>query len=189
MTDLQDDLDQYRRDVESFRADIPDEFNFGRDVLDRYAEDPKRPALLWRSEDGAERRLSFADVRDASNRVASLFRSLGIGRGDPVIVMLPRVPEWQITISGALKSAALVIPSSTILRPKDVVFRAAHSGAVAIIAAAAQAREIDAIRSEIPGVAHFLVLCEEGVSPPDGWIDLRSALEIGELGAVELLVY
>ena len=83
---------------------------------------------------GRERRLTFDDVRRASNRVAHLLRDLGVGPGAPVIVMLPRVPEWQIVCVGLLKAGALTIPSSTLLRPKDVAYRAQHSGAVAIIA-------------------------------------------------------
>ena len=163
-------------EVESFHFDVPDAFNFGRDVVDVFARDPARPALLWRNEAGDERRLDFDDVRLASNRVAGLFRALEIRAGDPVIVMLPRVPEWQIVTVGALKAGALVIPGSTILRPKDIVYRAQHSGAVAIVTTAEQARAIESVRSDIPGVRHMLALCGEDERPPGGWLDLRDSL-------------
>ena len=114
-------LDEYRRAVDAFQWQTPARFNFGRDVVDRWAADPQRPALLWRDAAGAERRLSYADVSRLANRAAHLFRSLGVGAGDPVIVMLPRVPEWQAVIVGLLEIGALVIPSSTLLRPKDVL--------------------------------------------------------------------
>ena len=146
MTELQDALDVYRRHRDRFRWEPPDPFNFARDVVDAFAERPSRPALLWRNARGDERRLGFGDVRDGSNRVARLLESLGVGPGQPVIVMLPRVPEWQLVMLGALKSGALVIPSSTTLRPKDIAYRARHSDAVAIVSSLDQTAAVDAVR-------------------------------------------
>ena len=61
MAELDRSLDAYRRRVDAFRWETPETFNFGRDVVDRFAADPRRPALLWRDAGGAERHLSFAD--------------------------------------------------------------------------------------------------------------------------------
>ena len=98
----------------------------------------------------AERRLSYADVSGLARRAAHLFRSLGVAAGDPVIVMLPRVPEWQAVIVGLLEIGALVVPSSTQLRPKDVLYRASHSGAVAVVASHECVEAVDAVRGELP---------------------------------------
>ena len=169
-------LDAHRRSVEAFRWDVPDAFNFGRDVVDRLAAGPERPALLWRSAAGAERRISFAEAAAGSNRAAGVLRELGVGVGDPVLVMLPRVPEWHLTLVGALKIGALAIPCSTLLRPKDIAYRAQHSRAVAVIASAAQCAAVDAVAGEIPSVRHRLCLREDAEPLPEGWTDLRSAL-------------
>ncbi len=174
--DLQGALDAYRRSVEGFRWEVPPDFNFGRDVVDRLATGRERPALLWRGAAGAERRLSFADAAAGSNRAAHVLRGLGLEAGDPVMVMLPRVPEWHLVLVGALKAGVLVIPCSTLLRPKDIAFRAGHSRAVAVVASAAQAAAVDAVAGEMPSVRHRLCLCEDGEPLPDGWIDLRAAL-------------
>ena len=176
MEQLPEALEGYRRSVESFRWDVPEAFNFGRDVVDRFAADPARPALLARDSGGRERRLTYQDVAAGSNRVAHLLRDLGVGAGDPVIVMLPRVPEWQLVTVGALKAAALVIPGSTLLRPKDIAYRAQHSGAAAIVTSTAQAPAVDAVRAEFPGVRHFLCLVGEDEALPEGWSDLRAEL-------------
>jgi acyl-coenzyme A synthetase/AMP-(fatty) acid ligase len=175
MSELGRTLADYRAAVARFRWEVPQDFNFGRDVVDRFAADPDRPALLWRDAAGRERRLSFEDVRRASNRIAQLVRALDIAAGAPVIVMLPRVPEWQIVSVGLLKAGVLVIPSSTLLRPKDVAYRAQHSGAVAVVAATEVTGAVDAVRGEIPGVRHFLELCEDGASARPGWTDLGTA--------------
>jgi acetyl-CoA synthetase/medium-chain acyl-CoA synthetase len=177
MSGLQNAIDRYRRQCETFRWEVPDRFNFGRDVVDRFAEDPLRPALLWRNADGRERRLTFTEISRASNRVAHVFRALGIRPGDPVILMLPRVPEWQIVTVGALKAGVVLIPSSTLLRPKDIAYRAQHSGAVAIVASGEARAATDAVRANLPGVAHTLELCAEGAPPSEGWEDLRAAID------------
>jgi acetyl-CoA synthetase len=176
---LQAELDAYRRSVEAFRWEVPDRFNFGRDVVDRLARDPARPALWWRDADGGERRLRFADVARDSDRFAQLLRALGIRPTQPVIVMLPRVPEWHVAIVGALKAGALVIPSSTILRPRDIAYRARHSGAVAIVTAREQTAAVDAVRDQLDGVRHFLAWDAEGLA---GWRDLGAALESAPAG-------
>jgi acetyl-CoA synthetase/medium-chain acyl-CoA synthetase len=174
--DLRGALEAYRREVDALRWDVPDGFNFGRDVVDRLAQGPPRAALVFRDASRRERRLSFADVAAGSNRVAHLLRELGVGAGDPVMVMLPRVPEWHTALVGALKAAALAIPCSTLLRPKDIAYRAGHSRAVAVIASAEQAAAVDAVAAEIPSVRHRLCLREQGQRLPDGWTDLEAAL-------------
>jgi len=174
--ELDEALSSYRRAVESFQWELPAAFNFGHDVVDRFAAGPERPAVFWRSAAGESRRLTFTEIAAGSNRVAHLIRSLDIAPGTPVIVMLPRVPEWQIVTVGALKAGLLVIPSSTILRPKDIAYRADHSGAVAVIAAAESTDAVDRVRAELVSVKHFLCLSERGGSAPDGWIDLSEAL-------------
>jgi acetyl-CoA synthetase/medium-chain acyl-CoA synthetase len=175
MSGLRADLDTWRRQVEAFRWELPDVFNFGRDVVDRFAAQPERPALLWRDAAGRERRLGFGDVRAGSNRVAHVLRGLGLGPGEPVLVMLPRIPEWQLVSVGALKVGALVIPGSTLLRPRDIAYRARHSGAAAIVTTPEQVAAVDAVRDELSCVRHRLVWTG-GEGPAPGWIDLRAAL-------------
>ncbi len=178
MGELHEALDRYRLACESFRWEVPDSFNFGRNVVDRFAEEPERPALLWRDAGGSERRLRFSDVSAASNRFAHLLTSLGVLPGDPVIVMLPRVPEWQIALVGALKAGALVIPCSTILRPKDIRYRARHSGAVAIVTTGDQIPAVEDVRGELNGVSHFLAWMGAERPPPGGWTELAAALAV-----------
>jgi acetyl-CoA synthetase/medium-chain acyl-CoA synthetase len=168
-------LDEYRRAVESFRWQMPGSFNFGRDVVDRWAEEPRRPALYWRDAGGAERRLGFSEISGLAHRAAHLFRGLGVEAGDPVIVMLPRVPEWQAVIVGLLEIGALVVPSSTQLRAKDVQYRAAHSGAVAIVASHECVAAVEAVRGDIPAVRHYLEFRASDPLTP-GWTDLTAAL-------------
>src|SRR5437588_12620330 len=130
-----------------FRWNTPAKFNFGA-VIDGFAADPARLALLWEDQDGNRARLTFRDISCQSNRVANVLAGLGIKRGDPVMIVLPRIPLWQCAYLGALKAGAMVIPCVSMLREKDLVYRANHSGAVALIAGVESAEMIADLRHD-----------------------------------------
>jgi acetyl-CoA synthetase/medium-chain acyl-CoA synthetase len=156
-----------------FRWDTPERFNFG-DVIDAFAADPKRVALLWEDQDGNRARLTFADLRDQSNRIANALAGLGIRRGDSVLLVLPRVTLWQAAYIGALKAGAIVIPCVTMLREKDLVYRANHSGARAIIAGLDTAEMAADLRAECPSLEHFLL----AGTTRTGWTGLHGAMQL-----------
>jgi acetyl-CoA synthetase/medium-chain acyl-CoA synthetase len=173
MAEIGAGLEGWKAQRDAFRWETPDPWNFGTHVVDRFAAEPARPALFWRNEDGAERRLTYADVASASNRFAHLLRNLGVAAGDPVVVMLPKVPEWQIALIGALKAGCLVIPSSVILRPKDIEYRVNHSASVALITTQEQVAAVDSVGANLPTLRHRIVL---GPSAVPGWLNYESAL-------------
>jgi medium-chain acyl-CoA synthetase len=157
--------------VARFAWDVPEEFNFGA-LVDAWATDRSRLALYWEDEHGRRARHTFWDVAKDSNRVMNALAGLGVRRGDPVIVMLPRVPEWQAAIVGALKLGALVIPSTASLRAKDIAYRVAHSGARAIVTTLAQTAEVDAA---VPDRAALPIRLALGGAPA-GWRDLGAVM-------------
>lgn len=126
-------MSDYEAAYRAHRLEVPERFNFGRDVVDAWAEDPARLALICCGEDGAERRFSFADIRRLSNRLANWLAERGVARGERVVIMLPRVPEWQIAMVACLKLGAVPIPCITMLTARDLAFRITHAGAVAAI--------------------------------------------------------
>jgi acyl-coenzyme A synthetase/AMP-(fatty) acid ligase len=127
----------YQETYESFRWEVPFRFNFGRDVVDRWADDSTRLALIWCDETGAERRFTFADVSRLSSCFANLLQSLGIAKGDRILIMLPRLPEWQIAMVGCIKLGAIPIPCIDMLTSGDVAYRIQHSGARGAVTTAA----------------------------------------------------
>lgn len=159
MTDVSD----YASARASFEWETPERFNFGRDVIDRLEAD--RPALIWLGTTGEERRLTFGDVSEASDRFAEAARGLGVERGDRVLVVAGKVPEWHIILTGLLKLGAVTIPCAEQLRKKDLKFRAEHSGATTIVSGTAGADVADGLREEVPGLRHFIYLDGER----EGW--------------------
>jgi acetyl-CoA synthetase/medium-chain acyl-CoA synthetase len=168
---------RYHDLVTTFRWVVPEEFNFGS-MVDAWATDRSRVALYWENEHGRASRHTFWDVKLASNRVMNALAGLGVGRGDPVLVMLPRVPAWQATIVGALKLGALVIPCTASLRAKDIAYRARHSGARAIVTTVEQVGEVDA--ADVPELSVRIALG----GAPAGWLDFDRVCERAATTAV-----
>jgi acyl-coenzyme A synthetase/AMP-(fatty) acid ligase len=164
-------MDAYEKLYLEFGWQIPEFFNFG-DVIDQFAADPARIALLWEDAEGNRARLTFADIRNQSNQIANVLTGLGIKRGDPVMLVLPRITLWQGAYIGALKIGALVIPCDAGLRERDLIYRANHAGAVVIIAGPGSVEMIADLRTECPSLRHYLV----AGSARAGWVSLRDAM-------------
>ena len=127
-------MESYEAARQEFRWNVPERFNFGGDVIDHWArERPDHLALIWCDDQGNERRLTYADIAELSNRVANALSARGVKRGDRVIVMLPRIPEWQIAMVGCLKLGAVPIPCIEMLTERDIAYRLANSDATGAI--------------------------------------------------------
>ena len=133
-------MDNYEKIYREFRWNTPEYFNFGN-VIDEFSSDHNRVALLWEDQEGNRARMTFGDFKEQSNRIANVLKELGIQPGDPILLVLPRIPIWQAAYIGALKVGAIVVPCTAMLREKDLVYRANHSGAKAIIASVDSAND------------------------------------------------
>lgn len=103
---------------------IPSDFNYGFDVVDEIARrTPDKKAMVWLSKDKEERIFTFSDISRYSNKVANYFRSLGIGRGDKVMLVLKRHYEFWFCSIALNKLGAVVIPATHQLMKKDFVYR------------------------------------------------------------------
>lgn len=177
MSELTGALDDYRRRRDSFVWDVPPAFNFARDVVDRFAVDPARPATLYRDAAGTESRITFGQMSEWIHRFAGLLEALDVARGDRVIVLLPRIPEWQIATVGTLASGAIAVPTSmAVLSPRDIQHRVNHSEAAMMVATPDAVPMLDLLRAEMPSLKHYLVVTNAGEAAPPGWIDFNRAL-------------
>ena len=161
-------MTSYEDTHRDFEWDIPETFNFGGDVVDVWAKDPDRIALIWVNDAGEERRFTYADMRDQTNRLANCLTAKGVKKGDRVLVMLPRIPEWQIALVACHKIGAVPIPCVTMLTRKDIDYRLEHSGAVAAITTVA---EVDKVSDHLP----VRICVGDGDAP--GWDKLEHEME------------
>ena len=120
--------------VVSIETSFDDNFNFAYDVIDKFAEEcPDKLAMVHRSMDGRDTRFTFGDLKRLTNKAANALKSLGIKRGDPVMLLLKRRYEFWISILAIHKLGAIAIPTSHMVSSEDIKERINISGAKAVI--------------------------------------------------------
>ncbi len=117
-------FESYEDFVENFSITIPESFNYAYDVADEIARrEPDRVALIWCDDKGNEAVFTFGQLKRYSDKAASFFRSVGIGKGDPVMLVLKRRYEFWFCLLGLHKLGAVAIPATHLLTSKDIVYR------------------------------------------------------------------
>src|SRR5438105_12240517 len=171
-------MTNYEAERQSFHLDVPEYFNFAIDVIGKWAADPRKPAMLWIGEHGEEKGLTFAYFAEQSSRAANAFAELGIQKGDRVLVMLPRIPEWWESVLGLMKLGAIPIPCTTLLTPKDIQFRAEIAEAAGFITDEEGAAKFDQVRSQCPTVQYaILVDANADVAGREWWTNYHQVVE------------
>lgn len=128
------DFASYEEFYEQFSVDMPEGFNFAYDVAGELARtEPNKTALVWCNDLGEEKIISFAEVDRESDRYAGALKSLGIGKGDCVMVILKRhFAYWYFAIA-MHKIGAVLIPATHLLTVKDLVYRVSVAGVKMIL--------------------------------------------------------
>lgn len=169
-----DSLEDFQK---NFKVKVPENFNFAYDVVDAWAaEEPDKPALLWINEEGKEIQFSFRDMKEASDRTASFFQRLGIGRGDMVMLILKRHYQFWFSILALHKLGAVAIPATHLLMPKDIEYRCNAAGIKAIIAAGDKV-VTDNITAAMPKCPTVKALVSTGPIVPEGWCNFNKGIE------------
>ncbi len=169
-------MTDYEAERRNFHLDVPEYFNFATDVIGKWASDPTKPAMLWIGQHSEERGLTFAHFAEYSSRAANTFSKLGIKKGDRILVMLPRIPEWWESLLGLMKIGAIPIPCTTLLTPKDIQFRAEVAEAVGFITDSEGAAKFDQVRGECPTIQHA-ILVDTPQSERAGWTNYHQIVD------------
>ena len=162
--------------IRNFRIRVPADFNFAYDVVDAYAaEEPDKKALLWTDDRGGDIQFTFADMKRETDRTASYFQSLGIGRGDMVMLILKRRYEFWFSILALHKLGAVAIPATHLLTRKDVVYRCNMAGVKAIVAAG-EPVITGHIAAAMPESPTTKLLISVGPEVPEGFLDFHEGI-------------
>ncbi|MDR2477674.1 MAG: AMP-binding protein [Treponema sp.] len=128
------EFESYEDFYANFSISIPENFNFAFDVMDVLAaEKGGGRALVWCDEKGAEASFTFAEIKTLSDRAANVLRAAGIGRGDPVMLILKRRWEYWPVLLALHKLGAIAIPATHLLTGKDIVYRCSAAAIAGIV--------------------------------------------------------
>ena len=171
------EFENYNDFLENFKINVPENFNFGYDIVDEWARiSPNKKALLWTNDQGKEIQFTFADIKRESDKAASYFTQLGIKRGDMVMIVLKRRYQFWMVITALHKIGAAVIPATHLLTEKDIIYRAKAADIKAIVAAGDEevVKHIEKARPNCPTVTNCISI---GPIIPEGWDDYNRGVE------------
>ena len=170
------EFDSYEDFKKNYKVNVPDNFNFGYDIVDEWAkQDENKKALVWCNDHDEEKIFTFKDISLLSNKAANYFKSIGIGKGDVVMMILRRRWEYWICAVALHKLGAIVIPGTLQLTKKDIVYRANAAKAKAIICINDDfvVSQTEQSLPDCPTIEHHIVVGE----PREGWEFLEKEIE------------
>jgi len=177
MTISAHNMTDYETTVREFKLEVPERFNFARDVIGRWAQNPEHLAMHWLGAGGEERKLSFRDFAERSDRFARVLQEHGVRPGDRVMVQLPRVPAWWEVLLGCFKAGAVAVPGTVLLTPKDIQYRTGLAEGVAYVCDADNAGKVDHVKGEC---ASLRTLIQVGGEPGPGWVDYEREMRAAD---------
>ena len=162
---------------ENFEIIVPERFNFAYDVVDEYARiSPYKRAMCWVNDEGETHNFTFADFKEASDKTASYFQSLGIHRGDKVMLILKRRYEFWFSILALHKIGAIGVPATHLLKQKDLSYRNNAAG-IKMILAVSEPDLVDSINKSMADSPTVEKLVTVGDTIPDGWLSFHKGIE------------
>jgi acetyl-CoA synthetase len=173
MRDTLPNLIDYEKTYREFKWEIPEYYNFGFDGIDRWAEDRTKLALISVDDTGLHAvRHTFYDLMRLSNQFANLLLKMGIKKGDRVLLMLPRIPEWYVAMMGMIKLGVIPMPTSVLVTSDDVKFRVNQSEAILAVTSMEHVTKVAEVQHECPSLRHYIVVggkCH-------GWTEYEGAM-------------
>ena len=163
--------------IKNFKIDVPENFNFGYDVVDAWAaEQPDKKAILWTNDKGEAHQYTFAELKEKTDQTAAYFQSLGIGHGDMVMLILKRRIEFWFCTIALHKLGAVVIPATHLLTKKDIVYRCNAADIKMIVCAGEEVitKHIIEAMPQSPSVAHLVSI---GPDMPEGFKDFHEGMK------------
>ena len=141
--------------------------NIAHEAVDRHAAGPlaTHVALRWLGKDGSRRELTYADLRDLTNRFANVLKTLGVGKGDKVFVLCGRIPELYVAVLGTLKNRGVACTLFSAFGPEPIHTRLMiGEGSVLVTTASMYVKKIAGLRERLPNLKHVLIISDSDTS-------------------------
>jgi Acyl-coenzyme A synthetases/AMP-(fatty) acid ligases len=171
------EFDSYEDFKKNFRLNVPANFNFAYDVVDVMAnETPDKIALVWCDDLGGEKIITFSEMKRLSEKAANYFKSIGIKKGDTVMLALKGRYEWWHCMLALHRIGAIAIPATHMLTTKDIVYRLKLADIKMIVAAEERSlvNYVDEAQKECPDLLKYKAIVG---GSHDGWADFNAEVE------------
>ncbi|RLF53651.1 MAG: acyl-CoA synthetase [Thermoplasmata archaeon] len=152
----------YEKVYNSWKWDIPDDYNIGYDCVDKHTETEKKNkiALYWEDAEGNTDKLTYNDMKRLTNKFGNVLRDLGFKKGDRFLIRLPNVPEFQVSFLGGVKIGAVPIPSSVMFKAHEVEYRIKDSSSKVVITTPQYVKEVNEIKENCTSLENIIVVGE-----------------------------
>lgn len=171
---MQYDKALYQQELEQFTWDIPSDYNIVDVVEGHTRVNPDKIAVFWEDTAGNERQVTYAELVKGTRRFGSALIGLGVRKGDPILHVLPRLPEAHMAQLGTFVAGGVAVPCSEMLKAKEIAYRSEASGGKVIVADASIVETVEAARGDCPLEMFILINSPE---PRDGWIRFEDLVE------------
>ncbi|NXN08913.1 ACSM3 synthetase, partial [Indicator maculatus] len=166
--------------INQYKKELPEYFNFASNVLDEWTRlekdgtRPANPAFWWVNDEGEEVKWSFEELGSLSRKAANILsETCGLQRGDKVVAILPRVPEWWIMGVACIRTGIIFIPGTSQLTAKDMLYRLQASKAKCIITNDTLAPAVESVMPDCKFLKSKLIVAKRS---RNGWLNLKELL-------------
>ncbi|KFV10495.1 hypothetical protein N340_02257, partial [Tauraco erythrolophus] len=172
----------YYDSINQCKKELPKYFNFANDVLDEWSQlekdgrRPANPAFWWVNDEGEEVKWSFEELGFLSRKAANILsEACGLQRGDRVIAILPRVPEWWLLNIACIRTGIVFIPGTSQLTAKDILYRLQASKAKCVITNDTLAPAVESVMPDCQFLKSKLIVAK---GSRDGWLNLKELFAV-----------
>lgn len=164
---------EYDRLYREFKWEVPEFYNFGFDVVDKWAADRTKLALLSVDEKGDNPDfMSFYELSRRTNQFVHALRSLGVAKGERVLIILQSIPQWYVAMIGMFKAGVVPMPGTVLLTSKDIDYRVNRAEACMVITDLAHQGRVDEVAKKCPTLRHRVLV--DGQAP--GWLNFDALM-------------
>ncbi len=160
--------EDYEREVRQFEWNTPTDYNIVDVVEHHAARNHSKVAIFWEDAKGNTRQVTFAELIDGARRFGSALLEMGVKKGDPILHLLPRLPEAPMVQLGTFIAGGIAVPCTEMLKSKEISYRAQRSGAKVIVADVFTMEQGEASRGTSPLSTHILIGGKR-----DGWLSFE----------------
>lgn len=159
---------EYERLYRDFKWEVPEYYNFGFDVVDKWAEDRTKLAILSVDEKGGHPDfMSFYELSRRTNQFVHVLKKLGLTKGERVLIILQSIPQWYVAMIGMFKAGVVPMPGTVLLTAKDIDYRVNRAEASLVITDLAHQARVDEVAGRCPSLRHKILV--DGQAP--GWLN------------------